>query len=150
MTFVYLRPAQPPPACVNRTMAASVVGPRSMSVLMAAISRPYCCMRRSKTAVFRADQRSRRTDPLGNVRHVERVSVYRVVEMLTTIFLYAKPVNSTIAVLLHFSTHHISTSGVSIRRLTLCNPRRRTFSAPCVWAYDATLMLPHSFDEIPA
>ena len=45
-------------------------------------------------AVFRADQRLKRTDTLGDVRHVETVLVYRVVEMLTALFLYAKPVSS--------------------------------------------------------
>src|SRR5437762_10261365 len=43
------------------------------------------------TAVFRANQCLRRTDTLGNVRHVETMPVYRVVEMLTALLLYAKP-----------------------------------------------------------
>jgi len=45
-------------------------------------------------AVFRADQRLRRTHALGHVRHIEPVSVYHIVEVLTTLFLETEAVNA--------------------------------------------------------
>ena len=44
-------------------------------------------------AVFRADQRLRRTQPFGGVRHVEMVCVYHVVEVATALFFGTKTMN---------------------------------------------------------
>src|SRR5438093_10371771 len=46
-----------------------------------------------RATVFRADQRLRRAHTLGHVRHSKAVLVYRIVKVLTSFFLYAKPVN---------------------------------------------------------
>ena len=45
-------------------------------------------------AVFRADQRLRRTHALGHVRHIEPVSVYHVVEVPAALFLETEAVNA--------------------------------------------------------
>jgi len=46
------------------------------------------------SAVFCTDQRLRRTHTVGHVRHIEPVSVYRVVEVAATLFPDAKTVNT--------------------------------------------------------
>jgi hypothetical protein len=46
------------------------------------------------SAVFRTDQRLRRTHTLGHVRHIEPMSVYRVVEVAAALFLDTETVNT--------------------------------------------------------
>ena len=45
-------------------------------------------------AVLRADQRLRRTCSLGDVRHVEMVTVYCIVQVLTALLFYAEAVHT--------------------------------------------------------
>ncbi len=46
------------------------------------------------SAVFRTDQRLRRTRTLGHVRHIKPVSVYHIVKVATALFPDTKTVNA--------------------------------------------------------